>query len=192
MSKTTLSVNGLSIAVEQFKDSDYISLTDIAKANADEPAHIIQNWLKNSNTVRYLFLWEQLHNPAVNLIHLDDLLRTATDNRKIISPKMWIETLNAIGLRWKNGRGGGTFAHKDIALNFCYWLSPEFQIYLIKEFQRMKEAEADSGNLEWHISKLTDLVEEARNLLDTVPGQLPERNRVHLAESTETITKRLP
>ncbi len=192
MSKSTLTVKGLTIAVEQFKDSDYISLTDIAKANADEPAYVIQNWMKNNNTIRYLHLWEQLHNPDVNLIHLDDLLRTASDNRKIISPKTWIETLNAIGLRWKTGRGGGTFAHKDIALNFCYWLSPEFQIYLIKEFQRMKEAEANDGNLGWHVGKLTDLIDEARNLLDTVPGQSPERNRLNWIGPPDDRKKELP
>ena len=92
---------------------------------------------------------------------------------------MWIETVNAIGLKWKTGRGGGTLAHKDIALNFCYWLSPEFQIYLIKEFQRLKAEEFSRMSLEWHIGRITNLVDETRNWLDTIPGQNPERNRLN-------------
>lgn len=178
MLKKTLTVQGLSITIEKILDSDYISLTDIAKINADEPAYVIQNWMKNNNTIRYLYLWEQIHNPRLNPIHLDDLLKTANDNRKIMSPKMWIETANAIGLRWKTGRGGGTLAHKDIAMNFCYWLSPEFQIYLIKEFQRLKDEEFSKKNLEWHVERITNLVDEARNWLDTIPGQNEERNRL--------------
>ena len=134
--------------------------------------------MKNSGTVKYLFLWEKIHNPAINPIHLDDLLRSSTDNRKIISPKMWIETVNAIGLKWSTGRGGGTLAHKDIAINFCYWLSPEFQIYFIKEFQRMKESEFSAKNLEWHVERITNLVDETRNWLDSIPGQKPERDRL--------------
>lgn len=185
MSKKTLLVQGLTIAIEQVKEADYISLTDIAKINADEPAYVIQNWMKNSNTIKYLFLWEQIHNPAVNPIHLDDLLKTATDNRKIISPKMWIETVNSIGLKWKTGRGGGTLAHKDIALNFCYWLSPEFQIYFLKEFQRLKEAEFSAKNLEWHVERITNLVDETRNWLDTIPGQKPERDRLQKLKNGE-------
>jgi KilA-N domain len=180
MKKKTINVQGLSITIEQVKDSDYISLTDIAKVNADDPAYVIQNWMKNSNTIRYLYRWEEIHNPALNPIHLDDLLKTANDNRRIISPKMWIETVNAIGLQWKTGRGGGTLAHKDIALNFCYWLSPEFQIYLIKEFQRLKEEEFSKQSIEWHISRITDLVDETRNWLDTIPGQEPGRNRLNI------------
>lgn len=179
MKKKTINVQGLSITIEQVKENDYISLTDIAKVNADDPAYVIQNWMKNSNTIRYLYRWEEIHNPAINPIHLDDLLKTASDNRRILSPKMWIETVNAIGLQWKTGRGGGTLAHKDIALNFCYWLSPEFQIYLIKEFQRLKEEEFSKKSLEWHISRITNLVDETRNWLDTIPGQDPDRNRLN-------------
>lgn len=178
MASKKITVKGLSITIEKIGDGDYISLTDIAKLNADDPAYIIQNWMKNSNTIRYLHLWETIHNPAVNPIHLDDLLKSANDNRKIISPKMWVETVNAIGLKWKTGRGGGTLAHKDIALNFCFWLSPEFQIYLIKEFQRLKEAEFSAKDLEWHVERITNLVDETRNWLDTIPGQKTLLNRL--------------
>ncbi|MBI1226644.1 MAG: KilA-N domain-containing protein [Bacteroidetes bacterium] len=185
MTKKKISVQGMSITIEQIKEDDYISLTDIAKINADDPAYVIQNWMKNNNTIRYLYRWEEIHNDEINPIHLDDLLKTANDNRRIISPKMWIETVNAIGMRWKTGRGGGTMAHKDIALNFCYWLSPEFQIYLIKEFQRLKEDEFSKMHLEWHVERITNLVDETRNWLDTIPGQSPGRNRLNIKGKEE-------
>lgn len=109
---------------------------------------------------------------------MDDLLIKSTDNRFIISPQEWIKAVNAIGLVQKKGRGGGTFAHAEIALDFCYWLNPEFKVYFNKEFIRLKEMEAQQQNLEWHISKITDNVDEIRNLLDTIPGQSPMRNRI--------------
>jgi len=182
MSKKTIKkieVEGFVIRIEPVNTSNYISLTDIAKkSNATKPDVVIQNWLKNTNTIRYLHAWERIHNPDINPLHLHGVLDLATDNRLTMSPKKWIKLTNAIGLFTKMGRGGGTFAHQDIALNFCYWLSPEFQVYFIKEFQRLKEQEFHQKNLEWHISKITDNIEEVRNLLDTIPFQNPERNRI--------------
>lgn len=102
----------------------------------------------------------------------------ATENQTIPTPKNYIKETKAIGLISKSGRYGGTFAHKDIALNFCYWLSPEFQVYMIKEFQRLKEEEAQRLSLEWHISKITDNIDEVRQLLDTIPFQRPQNNRI--------------
>jgi KilA-N domain len=116
-------------------------LTDIAKQSTDEPRFVIQNWLKNSNTITYLWEWELLHNPKLNRVQMHTVLETTATNRFVMSPKKWIELTGAIGLVSQPGRNGGTLAHKDIALNFCYWLSPKFQIYLIKEFQRLKEEE---------------------------------------------------
>lgn len=179
MTSKKIEVQGLQIRIEPINDSDYISLTDIAKQSSkSKPAHIIQNWMKNTNTLRYLMTWEQVHNAAIKVIHLDDLLIKSTDNRFIISPQEWIKAVNAIGLVQKKGRGGGTFAHAEIALDFCYWLNPEFKVYFNKEFIRLKEMEAQQQNLEWHISKITDNVDEIRNLLDTIPGQSPMRNRI--------------
>lgn len=176
MGKKKINVEGLSIRIESINKDDYISLTDIAKhANNKRPEVVIQRWLQNNSTVRYLYRWEQIHNTKINHTELSVVLEEATDNMKYMSPKKWIELTNAVGLVSKTGRGGGTFAHKDIAINFLYWLSPEFQIYFIKEFQRLKEEEAQQKNLKWHISKITDNIEEVRNLLDTIPFQEEER-----------------
>ena len=179
MGKKKIEVQGLQIRIEPVNDNDYISLTDIAKQSAEmRPAVTIQSWLRNSNTILFLDTWEKVHNPNYKVSQMTDFLLEASSNRKSISPKKWIETTNAIGFRVKSGRGGGVFAHKDIAINFCYWLSPPFQVYFIKEFQRLKEEESERRNLEWHVSKITDNIDEVRNLLDTIPGQKPERDRL--------------
>lgn len=186
MTKKKISVQGLAIAIEQIKDEDYISLTDIAKQSTDEPRFVIQNWMKNTSTVMYLWEWEKLHNPNFNRVQMHTVLETTATNRFVMSPKKWIELTGAIGMVSQPGRSGGTLAHKDIALNFCYWLSPKFQIYLIKEFQRLKEEEYSRKNLEWHVERITNLVDETRNWLDTIPGQKPDRNRLkHLEENDE-------
>lgn len=180
MAKKKIKVEGITIRLEEINDRDYVSLTDIAKKSSNsKPAHIIQNWMKNSNTLRYLLTWEKAYNPKIKVIQLDDLLLESTDNRIIISPKDWIKRINAIGIAQKSGRGGGTFAHQEIALDFCYWLSPEFKVYLNQEFVRLKKEEFSRQNLEWHISKITDNIDEVRNLLDTIPGQMPELNRLN-------------
>lgn len=180
MAKKKIKVQGLLIKIESFNENDYISLTDIAKkSGGSRPSHLIQNWMKNSNTLKYLMTWERVHNPDLKVIQMDDLLLQSLDNRIIISPQDWIKRVNAKGLVQKPGRGGGTFAHQEIALDFCYWLSPEFKVYLNKEFLRLKQEEFDHRNLKWHISKITDNIDEVRNLLDTIPGQIPERNRIN-------------
>ncbi len=177
--KKKIEVQGLQIRIESIHEKDYVSLTDIAKkASEAKPANTIQNWMKNANTLRYLSTWEKVHNPNFKVIHLDDFIIQSTDNRFIISPQKWIETTEAIGMTSKSGRYGGTFAHQEIALDFCYWISPEFKVYLNKEFIKLKQEEFHRKNLEWHISKLTDNVEEMRNLLDTIPGQQDNRNRL--------------
>ena len=185
MSKKILTVQALTIAIEQIKDTDYISLTDIAKQSSDEPRFVIQNWLKNIATINYLWEWESLHNPDLNRVQLHTVLETTASNRLVMSPKKWIEMTGAVGLVSTPGRTGGTLAHKDIALNFCYWLSPKFQIYLIKEFQRLKEAEFSAKNLEWHVERITNLVDETRNWLDTIPGQKPDRDRLKKGDAPE-------
>ena len=136
------------------------------------------NWLRNKNTIEFLGVWEQMNNPDFKVIEFDYFKEQAGLNKFIVSPSLWIEKTKAIGLKTKAGRGGGTYAHKDIVLGFCYWISPPFQLYILKEFQRLQEQEFNRKNLEWHISKLTDNVDEMRNLLDTIPGQKPQRNRI--------------
>lgn len=140
MAKQKLTVDGLNISID--KDG-YISLTDIAKQRNDEPRFIVRNWLRNSSTIKYLYKWEAVHYPNnSNRADIGTLLDLASDNGFSMTPKQWIELTNANGIISKSGRYGGTFAHSDIALNFCYWLSPEFQVYFLKEFQRLKNDEA--------------------------------------------------
>ncbi len=178
MSKKTILVQGLPIAIEQVGATDFISLTDIAKKADQRPDLVLQTWLRNRETVKYLGLWEELHNPDFNPYGFAGIRDRAGENNFYVSISQWIKSVNAVGLRSQPGRYGGTFAHRDIALQFCYWLSPSFQLYFIKEFQRLKDEEAKMQNLEWHIERITDLVDEARNWLDTVPGQKAARNRV--------------
>lgn len=172
MPSKKIQVQGFQIRIEPINDNDYISLTDIAKQSAEmRPAITIQSWLRNSNTILFLDTWEKVHNPNYKVSQMTDFLLEASQNRKAITPKKWIKTTNAIGFQAKAGKGGGVFAHKDIAINFCYWLSPPFQVYFIKEFQRLKEEEAQRLNIDWHISKVADLLDDARNMLDIIPGQ---------------------
>lgn len=128
----TLQANGI----------DYISITDIAKQkNPIEPKDVVKNWMRLKNTLEYLGLWERLNNPSFKGVEFDPLLSDAGSNAFTMSPSRWIETTNAIGLITKNGAGGGTYAQKDIAFKFASWVSVEFELYLVKEFQRLKEEE---------------------------------------------------
>ena len=186
MAKKKIKVQGLQIQINKIQNSDYISLTDIAKrSNDNKPAFTILNWLRNQNTLLYLETWEQVHNPDFKVVQMHNFRLEAADNRSAISPKNFIEKTNAIGLISKAGRYGGTFAHSDIALEFCSWLSPQFKVYFFKEFQRLKSEEFSKKNLEWHISKITDNIDEVRNLLDTIPGQLPELNRLNYSKGQD-------
>jgi hypothetical protein len=133
-------------------DDDFISLTDIAKhKNPDAPADIVKNWLRSKNTIELLGLWEKLHNPDFKLVEFDQFRNEAGLNHFVLSPKLWIESTGAIGLISKSGRYGGTYAHQDIAFEFASWVSVEFKLYLIKEFQRLKEDERKT--LGWDIRR---------------------------------------
>lgn len=180
-----IEVQGIVIRMDTVRADDYISLTDIARHNNEnKPADTISNWLRNSATLRYLETWEKLHNPSFKLDQMIDFKMMAQNYRTAITAKRYIETTNAVGLISKAGKyGGGTWAHGDIALEFCTWLSPEFKVYFYKEFQRLKRDEFEMKSLRWHVSKITDNVEEIRNLLDTIPGQEPVRSRI--APTTE-------
>jgi hypothetical protein len=159
MAKKIIQVEGsdITIILPNAKNDDYFSLTDIAKRfNEDNPTGLIASWMKNKDTIEFLGVWEKLNNPNFNLIQLEEVKKEAGFNRFIISVGKWVETTNAIGIMSKPGRfGGGTFAHKDIALAFCFWISPPFQLYVIKEFQKLKEQEAQDNkeNLQWDIRR---------------------------------------
>ena len=152
--KRTIVVNGKEITLlPRPNQEDYISLTDIMKSFDDEFA--IYSWLRNRNTVEFIGVWEELHNPDFKGNEFVRFKSEVGLNTFNLTPKKWIEATNAIGMIVKSGRySGGTFAHQDIAINFCYWLSPTFQLYLIKEFQRLKEEEAERQSLEWNVRRI--------------------------------------
>lgn len=151
MKNRVISVKGTDVAILTRHEQDYISLTDMVKAFGDES--ILYNWLRNRNTIEFLGVWEQLYNPDFKPLEFEGFRRQAGLNSFSLSPKKWIEATGAIGLHSKAGRGGGTYAHKDIAFEFGSWLSPEFKLYLIKEFQRLKDDESRASAVEWSFQR---------------------------------------
>jgi len=180
MSKEKLKIEelGLELEIEPFHDSDYISITQIAKNHGDPNYQLIIRWIQNSDTLLFLETWEKTHNPNFKLTEMSKFRLMYQEKRHIATPQKYIKATGAIGIISKSGRYGGTFAHKEIALHFCYWLSPAYQVFFYKAFTKLLEERAKQQNLKWHISKITDNIDEVRNLLDTIPYQNPERNRL--------------
>lgn len=139
MKKMDITVKGTTIAIIKRNDSDYISLTDMARYRDRERSdYILQNWMRLRSTIEFIGLWETLHNSDFNSIEFDGFRNMAGSNSFSLTPKRWIEATHAVGIMTRSGRyGGGTFAHKDIAFEFGSWLSAEFKLYLITEFQRL-------------------------------------------------------
>ena len=136
-----ISVQNTNVTVISVNESDYISLTDIAKHKSEDPTAVIGNWMRNRNTIEYLGIWESLYNPQFNPLEFEGFKIEAGLNAFTLSPQKWINTTNAIGIISKSGRYGGTYAHKDIAFKFASWISVEFELYIVKEFQRLKQEE---------------------------------------------------
>ena len=152
--KSTIEVQGASVAVISQNRQDIICLTDIAKfKNPDHPDDVIRNWLRNRNTVEFLGIWERLNNPSFNPVEFDGIRMQTGLNSFVLTPKQWIEKTGAVGLTSSAGRYGGTYAHKDIAFEFASWVSVEFKLYLIKEFQRLKEDESRRLSLAWNLNR---------------------------------------
>jgi len=149
--KTTITVQGIAITILSQKEDDYISITDMLKAKDGD--FFISDWLRNRNTVEFLGVWESVYNPAFNYGEFAIIKSQAGLNSYKLSVKEWVEKTNAIGLKATTGRYGGTYAHKDIAFEFGMWISAEFKIYLIKEFQRLKEDENRRLSLEWNLNR---------------------------------------
>jgi len=149
--KSTIEVQGTAIAILSYKDEDFISLTDMLKAKDGD--FFISDWLRNRNTVEFLGVWESVHNPRFNYGEFATIKSQAGLNSYKISVKEWVEKTNAIGLKATAGRYGGTFAHRDIAFEFGMWISAEFKIYLIKEFQRLKDDESRRLSLAWNLNR---------------------------------------
>lgn len=149
---STINANGVEIGVigNIADESAYISLTDIARyKNPDDAAGVISNWLRNRNTLDYLGLWEQIHNPNFKLLEFEGFRNSSGDNAFTISPQKWIKETDAVGIVSKSGRYGGTYAHSDIAFEFASWISPEFKLYIIKDYQRLKKDEAERKVIGW-------------------------------------------
>jgi hypothetical protein len=155
MTKKEIKVKNLSVAIKTGKENDdFICLTDMAKFKGEETGIIIANWLTTKFTLEFIGIWEEMNNPNFNLMEFHKIKNQAGSNGFIVSSSKWINSTNSIGIRSNAGRYGGTYAHKDIAFEFASWLSPEFKLYLIKEFQRLKEQEKQTKqSLEWQIKR---------------------------------------
>ncbi|SDX81073.1 KilA-N domain-containing protein [Eubacterium barkeri] len=153
--KETIHANGFDIGIytNDF-ENEFISLTDIAKyRNEADPRFVIQNWMRNRNTVEFLAVWEELHNSDFNRVQFEAVRNEAGLNRFVMTPTKWIEQTGAIGIVSKAGRYGGTYAHSDIAMSFATWLSPEFQLYIMKDYRRLKTDENSRLSLNWNLNR---------------------------------------
>ena len=154
--KSTIHAKDVEISiVTSINNEDYISLTDIAKyKNPEFPADVIKNWLRVRSTIDFLGLWEQLHNKNFKLVEFDQFKIDSGSNSFVLSPQKWIKTTNAIGIVSKSGRYGGTYAYKDIAFEFASWVSPEFKLYIIQDYQRLKSEKSHQDTLDWNVKRL--------------------------------------
>jgi hypothetical protein len=175
--KTKINVNDLEIVLYKQNEEEYISLTDMARfRDMERTNYIIQNWMRTRSTIEFLGLWEQLKNPNFKRIEFDAFRNESGANSFTLTPKKWIEATNSIGIISKSGRYGGTYAHKDIAFEFASWISPTFKLYLITEYQRLKEVETNQYNLEWNVKRI---LSKTNYLIQTDAVQkhiLPEKN----------------
>lgn len=180
--KDTIHANGIDIGIyTQDFENEFISLTDIARYKSDDPTAVIQNWMRNRDVIEFLGLWERLHNPDFKPLEFEGFRRQAGANAFTMSPKKWIESTNAAGIVSKAGRYGGTYAHSDIAMSFATWISPEFQLYILKDYRRLKSDENSRLSLNWNlnreISKLnyrihTDAIKENLIPPELTPAQI--------------------
>ena len=152
--KETIHAKGLDIGIytNDFKN-EFISLTDIAKFRSDDPNNTIRNWMRSKETIAFLGLWEKLHNPNFKPVEFEGFKNEAGYNAFTMAPQKWIEGVNAIGIVSKSGRYGGTYAHTDIAFEFASWISAEFKLYIIKDYQRIKGDENSRLSLNWNLNR---------------------------------------
>lgn len=153
--KAQMIVKDQVINIIRIDDNEYISLTDLARyADEDDPRYPIQNWMRNKDVISYLGLWESINNENFKGVEFDTFKNEAGSNKFKISPQKWIRETNAVGMISKSGNNGGTYARSDIAFEFASWLSPEFKLYLIQEFQRLKKNEAYQNKIDWHANRV--------------------------------------
>ncbi len=190
MKSKVITVKGIDISVISSKNEDYISLTDIAKAKegGSRAADIIKNWIRTRSTLEFLGTWEELNNPDFKVVEFDHFKMQAGLHSFVLSPGQWIEKTNSKGIYVNSGRYGGTYAHKDIAFEFGSAINPVFKLYLIKEFQRLKEAESDHQKLKWDFHRTlakvnyhihTDAIKE-----NLIPKEL-NKSQINFVYATE-------
>ena len=144
-----IEIKGQTINITGIEDNDYISLTDLARIkNSKEPKDVVKNWMRSRSTLEFLGLWKKMNNPEFKGVDFEPLLSETGKNSFTMSPTRWVSEFNAIGIKTQPTKNGGTFAHRDIVLEFASWISPEIRLYVIKEFQRLKIQESEQ--LEWH------------------------------------------
>ncbi len=188
MANKKITVQGQSVTIVSGNEDDFISLTDIARfKDSERTDYIIQNWLRNRNTIEFLGIWEQLNNPEFNYVEFDGIRNQAGLNSFVMTSKRWTEATGAIGLTAKAGRYGGTYAHKDIAFEFASWVSVEFKLYLIKEFQRLKETEATQlgWDIRRNLTKINYRIHTDAIKAHLIPAQLTSQqtNLVYASEA---------
>ena len=180
--KETIHAKGIEIGIYTSDfENEFISLTDIARYKSDDPAAVIQNWMRNRDVIEFLGLWETMHNPDFKPLEFEGFKKAAGANAFTMSPQKWINATNSIGIVSKSGRyGGGTFAHSDIAMEFASWISAEFKLYVIKDYRRLKSDENSRLSLNWNLnrelSKLnykihTDAIKENLIIPELTPAQ---------------------
>ena len=182
-------VNDTEITILEIDEKDYISLTDMVKGIENGLA-LIEKWLRNKNTIEFLGIWEEMYNPSFNSPEFEGIKNAAGLNRFILSVKQWIEKTNAIGIVAKAGRYGGTYAHKDLAFEFASWVSPQFKLYLLREFQRLKEeeqkqlgwsAKRELSKINYHIH--TDAIKQ-----NLIPAELsPQQTSIIYANEADVL-----
>jgi hypothetical protein len=189
-----INVNKTEITILSVKEANYISLTDIAKYKTQDTSAVIANWMRNRNTIEFLGIWETLYNPSFKPLEFEGFRKEAGLNAFTLSPLKWVKATGAIGFVVKSGRNGGTYAHKDIAFKFASWISVEFELYLVKEFQRLKEeeqkqlgwsAKRELAKLNYHIN--TDAIK--KNL---IPEKLkPSQTSIIYATEADVLNMAL-
>ncbi len=195
--KTEITVRENQIRILEVQNKNYISLTDLAKyQNSSDPSFTIKNWLRKISTINYIGLWEQIHNDDFNLVEFDQIKMEYGRNSFAMSPSQWIKRTNAIGIYSRGGKYSiGTFAHPDIAFEFASWLSPEFKLYLITEFERLKENEAYQHQIKWTaqriLSKLNYLVQTDAIKNHIVPKLTEEQKRYVYANEADVLNMAL-
>ncbi|MBE6141936.1 MAG: KilA-N domain-containing protein [Erysipelotrichaceae bacterium] len=184
-----ITIKNIDINVTGIGDDDYVSLTDMAKIkNQEFPADVIKNWMRLRATIEFIGIWEQINNPDFNMVEFDQFKNESGHNYFVMTPTKWVKNTNAIGFKTKSGKyGGGTFAHRDIALEFASWISAEVKLYIIKEFQRLKAQESEQ--LEWHgkrlLTKLNYLIHTDAVKEYLVPVELSneQKNFIYASEA---------